>query len=193
MLFVGNQIILRCALTLPENNSLHMKMDGWKWSFPFGMAYVQGRTVSFSECIVWVLVAMNKDEKKDQESRDWHCFFYHWLHWLNESVWLHIELTQLFLFKSKVPPTRYPVVFFRSGNSIRCPWRKLFLVSNHPQLHQTGPFHSTEMGESRWDPFTGWARLKGSQRRLMGVSRPWCRSGNGEKMMCPSYIRYIYI
>ena len=31
--------------------SLHLKMDGWNtFSFPFGMAYFQGRTVSFREC-----------------------------------------------------------------------------------------------------------------------------------------------
>ena len=63
-----------CALTLPENNSLKLAHEnGWLeydcFRFLFGMAYVQERTVSFSECIVWVLVAMNKDEKKHQESR----------------------------------------------------------------------------------------------------------------------------
>ena len=35
--------------TLPETNSLHPKMDGWKMKFPFGMAYFQGQTVSFRE------------------------------------------------------------------------------------------------------------------------------------------------
>ena len=36
--------------TLPKTNSSHLKMDGWNtFSFPFGMAYFQGRTVSFRE------------------------------------------------------------------------------------------------------------------------------------------------
>ena len=35
--------------TLPETNSSHPKMDGWKMKFPFGMAYFQGQTVSFRE------------------------------------------------------------------------------------------------------------------------------------------------
>ena len=31
-----------------------LKMDGWNtFSFPFGMAYFQGRAVSFRECIFW--------------------------------------------------------------------------------------------------------------------------------------------
>ena len=28
--------------TLPETNSLHLKIDGWKMSFLFGKAYFQG-------------------------------------------------------------------------------------------------------------------------------------------------------
>ena len=40
------------AVTLPETNSSHLKMDGWHaFSSPFGMAYFQGRTVSFRECM----------------------------------------------------------------------------------------------------------------------------------------------
>ena len=35
--------------TLPETNSSHLKMDGWKMSFLFGMSYFQVRTVSFRE------------------------------------------------------------------------------------------------------------------------------------------------
>ena len=35
--------------TLPKTNSSHLKMDGWKMKFPFGMAYFQGWTVSFRE------------------------------------------------------------------------------------------------------------------------------------------------
>ena len=30
------------ASTLPETNSLPLKIDGWKMTFPFGMAYFQG-------------------------------------------------------------------------------------------------------------------------------------------------------
>ena len=37
-------------LGLHESNSSHLKMDGWKMKIPFGMAYFQGRTVSFREC-----------------------------------------------------------------------------------------------------------------------------------------------
>ena len=33
--------------TLPETNSLHLKMDGWKMKCLFGMVYFQLRTVSF--------------------------------------------------------------------------------------------------------------------------------------------------
>ena len=35
--------------TLPGNNS-PLKMDGWKMTSPLGMAYLQGRAVSFREC-----------------------------------------------------------------------------------------------------------------------------------------------
>ena len=36
--------------TLPETNSSHLKMDGWKMSFFLGLkVYFQGRTVSFRE------------------------------------------------------------------------------------------------------------------------------------------------
>ena len=36
--------------TLKLTASLHLKMDGWNtFSFPFGMAYFQVRTVSFRE------------------------------------------------------------------------------------------------------------------------------------------------
>ncbi len=28
--------------TLPETNSSHLNMDGWKMQFPFGEAYFQG-------------------------------------------------------------------------------------------------------------------------------------------------------
>ncbi len=38
--------------TLPETNSLHLKMDGWNAIVSFwGRAYFQVRTVSFRECI----------------------------------------------------------------------------------------------------------------------------------------------
>ena len=45
-------------LTLPETNSSHLKMDGWKMKFPFGEAYFQGQTVSFREGIDYDLVAL---------------------------------------------------------------------------------------------------------------------------------------
>ena len=35
--------------TVPETNSSHLKMDGWKTTFLFWKAYVQVRTVSFRE------------------------------------------------------------------------------------------------------------------------------------------------
>ncbi len=30
--------------------AVHLKMDGWNMKFPFGMAYLQVRTVNFREC-----------------------------------------------------------------------------------------------------------------------------------------------
>ena len=35
--------------TLPETNSSHLNIDGWKMKFLFGEAYFQGRTVGFRE------------------------------------------------------------------------------------------------------------------------------------------------
>ena len=40
----------RLSGTLPETNSSHLKIDGWNKSFPCGIPYFQGRTVSFREC-----------------------------------------------------------------------------------------------------------------------------------------------
>ena len=40
------------GLTLPETNSEFTPENGWlEYQFPFGMAFFQGRTVSFRECI----------------------------------------------------------------------------------------------------------------------------------------------
>ena len=36
---------------LSETNSSHLKVDCWKVKSPFGMAYFQGQTVCFGECI----------------------------------------------------------------------------------------------------------------------------------------------
>ena len=38
--------------TLPETN-IPPPIDGWKMKCPFGMAYFQGRTFRFRECIVY--------------------------------------------------------------------------------------------------------------------------------------------
>ena len=39
------------SITQPETNSLPPKMDGWNTTVAFGIAYFQGRTVSFPGCI----------------------------------------------------------------------------------------------------------------------------------------------
>ena len=47
---VNQELSTKKHITLPETNSSHPKMDGWNtFSFPFGMAYFQVRTVSFRE------------------------------------------------------------------------------------------------------------------------------------------------
>ena len=53
------QLGLFGILTLPETNSLHLKMDGWNTIISFwGPAYFQGRFVSFRErkCDTWCFV-----------------------------------------------------------------------------------------------------------------------------------------
>ena len=41
-------------MNIPEINSSHLKMDGWKISFLFGVASSQERTVRFRECNVQI-------------------------------------------------------------------------------------------------------------------------------------------
>ena len=37
------------SITVPQTNSSHLKIDSWKMKSPFGIAYLQGRTVSFRD------------------------------------------------------------------------------------------------------------------------------------------------
>ena len=51
---IGDEILPSyVGITLPETNSLHLKVDGWNIIVSFwGPAYFQGRTVSFREGIL---------------------------------------------------------------------------------------------------------------------------------------------
>ena len=52
----GKASIKFLSVTLPETNIA--PENGWlEYSFPFGMAYFQGRTVSFRECSLFICVS----------------------------------------------------------------------------------------------------------------------------------------
>ena len=49
--FLIDYFMWECVSSLKLMANLALKMNGWKMSFPFGMAYFRGRTGSFRECM----------------------------------------------------------------------------------------------------------------------------------------------